>query len=54
MQNTQGLIITITMDQALGEEEVEKHPLLIIPEGFMRQISIQNKVQIKKCKINRW
>lgn len=32
--NTQGLIITITTHQALGEEEVGKHAAFIIPEGI--------------------
>lgn len=46
--NTQGLIITITVDWALGEDEVGKHPPFIIPEGFTRQLFTQNKVQIKE------
>lgn len=46
--NTQGLIITTTMDWALGEEEVGKHPPFIIPEGLVRQFYTQNKVQAKK------
>jgi len=36
--NTQGLIITITMHQALGEEEVGKHAPFIIPEGIFATI----------------
>lgn len=46
--NTQGLIITITVDRALGEEEAGKHPPFIIPEGFMRHLFIKNEVEIKK------
>lgn len=34
LMNTQGLIITITMHQALGEEEVGKRAAFIIPEGI--------------------
>ncbi|PKU48365.1 hypothetical protein llap_1365 [Limosa lapponica baueri] len=48
LMNTQGLIITITVDRSLGEEEVGKHPPFTILEGFMRQLFTQNKVQIKK------
>lgn len=46
--NTQGLIITLTTYLALGEEDVGKHPPFIIPEGFMRQLFTQNKVQNKE------
>lgn len=46
--NTQGLIITTTMDWALGEEEVGKYPPFIIPEELVRQFYTQNKAPAKK------